>query len=202
MITKVYHVTISKSCWALLHRNLETFLSSFLPWTKHEFSFKQRRPSSCQNRDFFVPNWRRKEGQGDSVIQSMVIIFWVACNIMHNLLERFNNDLKKILGHLVEKKCFFITCVAKLNDDGYEFRFIRRILRSLASSDSSLLKRLKKWLGRTRFFYNYKSLYKQTPTVNTSSILIIWKGSKNKVTWRKGTTLRNKTSFFEKPVFQ
>ena len=96
----------------------------------------------------------------------MATVFWDARGIIHidylqkgkaingeyyaNLLDRFNEDLKRKRPHMAKKKVLVHTCavsMAKLYELGYELVPHPPYSPDLALSDYFLFPNLKKWLG-------------------------------------------------------
>ena len=174
-------VTTSIECLALFNRNKDEFLRRFV--TVDETWIHHNTPETKQqSKQWVLPGESapKKAKVGLSANKVMATVFWDARGVIHidylqkgrtingeyytNLLDRFNEDLKKKRPHLAKKKVLFHqdnarvhTCVvsmAKFHELRYELLPHPPYSPDLAPSDYFLFPNLKKWLGGKRFYSN------------------------------------------------
>jgi histone-lysine N-methyltransferase SETMAR len=174
-------VTTSQEGLALFNRNMEDFLHRFVTvdetWIHHNTPETKQQSKQWVSKGESAP---KKAKVGLSANKVMATVFWDARGIIHidylqkgrtingeyyaNLLDRFDDDLKKNRPHLAKKKVLFHqdnarvhTCavaMAKIHKLGYELLSHPPYSPDLAPSDYFLFPNLKKWLGGKRFDSN------------------------------------------------
>ena len=117
-------VTTSIECLALLNRNKDEFLRRFVTvnetWIQHNTTETKQQSKQWVLTAESAPE---KVKMGLSANKVMSTVFWDARGVIHidylqkgrtingeyytNLLDRFNEDLKKKLPHLTKKKVLF-----------------------------------------------------------------------------------------------
>ena len=191
----------------------ETWIHHYMPETKQQ---SKQCVLSCESAS--------KKSQVDlSANVVMATIFWDARGVIHidylqkgttingeyytNLLDRFNEDLKKKRPHLAKKKVIFHqgnarvhTCVvsmAKFHELRYELLPHQPYSTDLATSDYFWSRTLRTGLAERDFIPTMKSSHKQRHILRTSRYLIFLEGIQNlENRWTKCISL--KSDYIEK----